>query len=93
MANGDGVMTDHYLLHQQSGDTLTVVYVERLDIGTQAVEKCRKRLRYPQVSSLIRDLSMQRFELGLQALLMPAQLRHPATQFVQGEQIFLIRSQ
>ncbi len=86
-------MADHDLLDEQSRNPLPIGHAEGLDIGTQAVEKRGQRLREPQVSSLISNLSVQCLEFVLQALLTPAQFRHPATQFVQGEQIFLIRSQ
>ena len=34
-------MADHDLLDEQSCDALTLVHVERLDISTQTLEKCR----------------------------------------------------
>jgi len=37
MANGDGVMADHYLFHEQSRNPLPIGNAEGLDIGTQAV--------------------------------------------------------
>ena len=84
MANGDGVITDHNLLHEQSRYPLPIMHVERLDIGTQALQKRRQRLRQTQVSGLVSNLSAQHFEFGAQRLFASPQFGHPTTQFVQG---------
>jgi hypothetical protein len=45
VANGDAVITDHNLLHEQSRYSLPIAHVERLGIGTQVFQKCGQRLR------------------------------------------------
>jgi hypothetical protein len=93
VANGDAVITDHNLLHEQSRYPLPIAYIERLGIGTQAFQKCGQSLRQAQVCGLVSNLSTQHFEFGLQGLFASPQFRHPATQFVQGEQLLLIGGQ
>jgi hypothetical protein len=41
MPDDDVGMSYNYLFQEQSRDPLTVEYVERFDLCTQAVQKCR----------------------------------------------------
>jgi len=91
MANDDRVVADQNLLYQQADDPLTFENVECFGRGAQATEERRQCLCQAQIGGAILLLRSDRLQFGMHGPFPLAQLRQPASQLVQRQQILLIR--
>ena len=90
MPDGDAVIVNQDLLDQQPEDLLALVDVEGFRGFAQTPEKAVQRIGQPQDDGFIGPPVPQGLQFAPQALLALAQVGHPATQFIERQQIFLI---
>jgi hypothetical protein len=91
MADGDGVVTYHDLVHDEPEDFLALPDVQRLGADAEACPEIGKRLDQAQVPRLIGRGRGERSQFGLDTLLPFSELRDPAAQLLQRHQALLIR--
>jgi hypothetical protein len=91
VTNDDRVVADHNFLYQQTDDPLTFEDIECFGRGAQATEERRQCLRQAQIGSTVLLLRSDRLQFGMHCPFSLAQLRQPASQLVQRQQILLVR--
>ena len=90
MADGDFVLGDQNLLHEEPDDTLPLGDVQGLGGRAQPRQKAGQGLGEPQIGLPILGAIDGGFQLAVQRLFLTAELGRSVAQLVDGDQLFLI---
>ena len=90
MADGDFVLGDQNLLHEESDDTLPFGDVQGFGTRAQPRQKAGQGLGEPEIGLPILGAIDGGLQFAMQSLFLAAQLGRSVAQLVDGDQLFLI---
>src|ERR1035438_1798534 len=90
MANGDGVVSDQDVFHNEPNDSLTLNYTQRISSSVQAVEKGREGLGEAKEGLPIISLVSDCLQLDAERLFTLAERRHTLAQLLDRHERFLV---
>jgi hypothetical protein len=90
VVDGDVVVAEEDLAHDEPEDLLALLDRERLGVGRKACAEGVERFGELEVGLGVVQLAVERFELGAECRFAPAQLRHPGAELFERDQLFLV---
>jgi hypothetical protein len=90
VADGDVVVAEENLLHDESDDLLALLDRELLGVGRQPGSECVERFGELEIGLGVVQLVVERVQLGAESCLAPAELGHPGAKLLERDQLLLV---